>query len=337
MRRISCCSNWSAPAPSPACGSITRTVSICPRNISKNCSAVAPQALGLPLPEDGRAIYLLVEKILSGQRNACARLAGPRHDRLRIRQAGGGCSWSTRSAEQAITKTFQRFIGHSMHFGHLVYAKKRLVMRLSLANDVNVLGDMLDRLSEKNRWFRDFTLDALARAVRETIACFPVYRTYVTPGQPVSEEDRAVIERAVTAAKRRNPALEESVFNFLRDILLFRFPGKPRRGSARRARAFRSEIPAVHRADHGQGARGHRVLYLQPAGGAERSGRRAAAFRHSASTSFTSAIWNASATGRRRCWPLPRTTPSGAKTCARAWWRSRKSRNSGAARCSAGA
>jgi (1->4)-alpha-D-glucan 1-alpha-D-glucosylmutase len=128
------------------------------------------------------------------------------------------------SAEEAITKTFQRFIGHSMHFGHLVYAKKRLVMRLSLANDVNVLGDMLDRLSETNRWFRDFTLDALARAVQETIACFPVYRTYVAPGQPVSDEDRAIIERAVIAAKRRNPALEESVFNFLRDILLFRFP-----------------------------------------------------------------------------------------------------------------
>ena len=53
------------------------------------------------------------------------------------------------SAETAITKTFHRFIGHSLHFGHLVYAKKRLVMRLSLANDVNVLGNMLDRLSEQ--------------------------------------------------------------------------------------------------------------------------------------------------------------------------------------------
>ena len=69
--------------------------------------------------------------------------------------------------EAAITKAFQRFIGHSMHFGHLVYAKKRLVMRLSLANDVNVLGTMLDRLSEQNRWFRDFTLDALARGARD--------------------------------------------------------------------------------------------------------------------------------------------------------------------------
>src|SRR5207247_5267204 len=42
--------------------------------------------------------------------------------------------------------------------------------------------------------------------------------------RPVSEEDRQVVEHAVTAAKRRNPAMEESIFNFLRDVLLFRFP-----------------------------------------------------------------------------------------------------------------
>ena len=37
----------------------------------------------------------------------------------------------------------------------------------------------------------------------------------------MSDEDRAVVERAIASAKRRNPAIEESVFNFLRDILLF--------------------------------------------------------------------------------------------------------------------
>ncbi len=128
------------------------------------------------------------------------------------------------SAETAITKTFHRFIGHSMPFGHLLYAKKLQVMKLALANDVDVLGNMVDRLSEQNRWYRDFTLEALARAVRETIACFPVYRTYLAPGRPVSDEDRQVVERAIAAAKRRNPAIEESIFNFLRDVLLFRFP-----------------------------------------------------------------------------------------------------------------
>jgi (1->4)-alpha-D-glucan 1-alpha-D-glucosylmutase len=187
--------------------------------LQRRCAA----ALGIPLPEDRRAIYLLAEKILSG--NETLRKDWPVHGTTgyEFGKLVAGLLVDA-SSEQAITKTFQRFIGHSIHLGHLVYAKKRLVMRMSLANDVNVLGDMLDRLSEKNRWFRDFTLEALAHAVRETIACFPVYRTYVTPGQPVSEEDCAIIERAVIAAKRRNPALEESVFNFLRDILLFRFP-----------------------------------------------------------------------------------------------------------------
>jgi (1->4)-alpha-D-glucan 1-alpha-D-glucosylmutase len=128
------------------------------------------------------------------------------------------------STETGITKTFHRFIGHSMPFGHLLYAKKLQVMKLSLANDVDVLGNMLDRLSEQNRWYRDFTLEALSRAVRETIACFPVYRTYLAPGDPVTEEDRQIVERAIAAAKRRNLAMEESIFNFLRDVLLFRFP-----------------------------------------------------------------------------------------------------------------
>src|SRR5213075_569114 len=111
----------------------------------------------------------------------------------------------------AVTKTFHRFIGHSVPFGHLLYAKKLLVMKFALANDVDVLGNMLDRLSERNRWYRDFTLEALSRAVRETIACFPVYRTYLAPGQLVREEDRQIIERVVSAAKRRNPAIDESI------------------------------------------------------------------------------------------------------------------------------
>jgi (1->4)-alpha-D-glucan 1-alpha-D-glucosylmutase len=181
------------------------------------------KALRIPLPIDGRAIYLIVEKILSGDEQLPKNW--PVHGTTGYDFANQVAGVLVdHNAEGAITKVFKRFIGHSLHFDHLVYAKKRLVMRISLANEVNVLGNMVDRLSEQNRWFRDYTLEALARAVRETIACFPVYRTYLEPGKPVSPEDRAVIERAVAAAKRRNPAIEESVFNFLRDLLLFRFP-----------------------------------------------------------------------------------------------------------------
>jgi (1->4)-alpha-D-glucan 1-alpha-D-glucosylmutase len=181
------------------------------------------QAIGAPLPRDGRAIYLVLEKILTGVESL--RKDWPVHGTTGYDFANQVTQLLVDpSAETAITKTFHRFIGHALHFGHLIYAKKLLVTKLALANDVDVLGNMVDRLSEQNRWFRDFTWEALARAVRETIACFPVYRTYLAPGQPVSEEDRQVIERAIAAAKRRNPAIEESIFHFLRDILLFRFP-----------------------------------------------------------------------------------------------------------------
>ncbi|HST29634.1 MAG TPA: malto-oligosyltrehalose synthase [Chthoniobacterales bacterium] len=194
-----------------------------PREYLEKLQRRTAKALGHTLPKDGRAIYMVVEKILTGAEKL--RADWPVHGTT-------GYDFTNHlagvlvdaSAEAAITRAFHRFIGPTMHFGHLVYAKKRLVMRIALANEVEVLGNLLDRLSEQNRWYRDFTFEALARAVRETIACFPVYRTYLAPGQPVSEEDRQVIERAIAAAKRRNPATEESIFNFLRDILLFRFP-----------------------------------------------------------------------------------------------------------------
>ena len=194
-----------------------------PREYFEKLQQRCAKALGIALPKDGHAIYMLAEKILTGSENLRAdwRVHG-----------STGYDFANHvmqllvdpAAETRLTKTFHRFIGHSMPFGHLLYAKKLLVMKLALANDVDVLGNMLDRLSEQNRWYRDFTLEALSRAVRETIACFPVYRTYLEPGQPVSEEDRQVVERAIAAAKRRNPAMEESIFNFLRDVLLFRFP-----------------------------------------------------------------------------------------------------------------
>jgi len=181
------------------------------------------KALGMALPKDGRAIYIVAEKILSG-----AEALG-KDWRVHGTTGYDFANQVTQllvdsSAEEAITKTFHRFIGHSVPFSHLLYAKKLQVMKLALANDVDVLGNMLDRVSERSRWYRDFTLEALSRAVRETIACFPVYRTYLAPGQPVSEGDCQIVERAISAAKRRNPAMDESIFNFLRDVLLFRFP-----------------------------------------------------------------------------------------------------------------
>ena len=121
----------------------------------------------------------------------------------------------------AFDEIYRRFTGLRMPYDELVYEKKKLIMGLSMASEINVLGHHLNRLSEKDRRSRDFTLYSLIHAIREIIACFPVYRSYMTAGsQEVTDRDRAYIRLAALKAKRRHPALSRLVFDFIRDLLL---------------------------------------------------------------------------------------------------------------------
>jgi (1->4)-alpha-D-glucan 1-alpha-D-glucosylmutase len=106
-------------------------------------------------------------------------------------------------------------------FSAVAYEAKGLMLRTALASETNVLARALNRISEQNRRTRDFTLSALRNALREIITAFPVYRTYITcDGREISDHDRRAIARAVALAKRRNPASDPSVFDFLADVLL---------------------------------------------------------------------------------------------------------------------
>lgn len=123
--------------------------------------------------------------------------------------------------ERAMNETYVRFIRRRISFEDLVYESKKLIMQASMASEINVLGHQLNQLSERDRRSRDFTLNSLTNAIREIIACFPVYRTYITEGpEPLLDRDRAYIRLAVARAKRRNAALSWSVFDFVRSLLL---------------------------------------------------------------------------------------------------------------------
>jgi (1->4)-alpha-D-glucan 1-alpha-D-glucosylmutase len=98
-------------------------------------------------------------------------------------------------------------------------------MLISLASEVNVLGYQLKRIAAKHRRHRDFTLHSLTFAVREVIAALPVYRTYVVDYRPaVDRQCRVYVETAIREAKRRNPRTAPSIFDFIGDILLQRYP-----------------------------------------------------------------------------------------------------------------
>lgn len=122
-------------------------------------------------------------------------------------------------------RLYRKFTGWSQSYSDLIYESKRLVMQVSMSSELNVLSRRLDRISEQHRRSRDFTLESLRDGLREVIACFPVYRTYIrTDTQHPDEQDERYIRGAIKTAKRRNPATSGSVFDFIQDLLLLKDP-----------------------------------------------------------------------------------------------------------------
>ena len=124
------------------------------------------------------------------------------------------------SAAEAIDALYAEFTGDREPFPEVLYRSKLLIAHASLASEINTLSRQLNRVSEHDRRSRDFTLNDLRLAIRQVVACFPVYRTYLTPGEPISARDQGVIEQAVARARKRTPAIDYSLFDFLRSALM---------------------------------------------------------------------------------------------------------------------
>jgi (1->4)-alpha-D-glucan 1-alpha-D-glucosylmutase len=173
-------------------------------------------------PENGQRFHVVVEKILEPGEELPPRWQVAGTVGYEFARATTGLLVDPVS-KRAFDDLYARFTGEEIDFHGLVYEKKQLIMRVALASEVNVLAEAINRISEQNRHTRDFTLNNLRFAVREIIACFPVYRTYVVYDEgAIQPTDRRSIERAVALAKRRNPASDPLVFDFVRDVLLLR-------------------------------------------------------------------------------------------------------------------
>src|SRR5947209_7439832 len=101
-----------------------------------------------------------------------------------------------RRNEKSFTNFYQRFAGGTQDVEAIIYNSKKLIMHASLASEVNVLAHMLDAISATDRYARDFTRKSLRDVIRETIACFPVYRTYIDERGQMTDRDRAHINRS---------------------------------------------------------------------------------------------------------------------------------------------
>lgn len=172
---------------------------------------------GVSEPGSPLAVYLVIEKILAD------------HERLlddwMIHGATGyrfanltNALFVNADAEAALTRIYGDFIGESEDFDTLVYRAKKLIVDTSLASGLNVLANRLARIAAASRNTCDFTLNNLRDALAEIVACFPVYRSYVSAAG-LSSDDRRHIDWAVAVAKKRSPAADVSIFDFVHDVL----------------------------------------------------------------------------------------------------------------------
>jgi (1->4)-alpha-D-glucan 1-alpha-D-glucosylmutase len=115
---------------------------------------------------------------------------------------------------------YRNYTRNRISFQDMVRSNKKLIMLVSMDSEIYALSHQLERIAERNRRYRDFTLNMLTFAIREVISSLSVYRTYITGTDMVLARDRQYIEAAVGEAKRRNPRTAEAVFDFIQETLL---------------------------------------------------------------------------------------------------------------------
>ena len=136
--------------------------------------------------------------------------------------------WVAPDAGPRLTDFYRRFTSLQRGFPEVAHAARLAILRESLASEIHMLAQQLERIAQADRRSRDFTLAGLTRAIVATIAAFPVYRTYVRPDGARTPADDACIDRAIGQARRRRPDVDASVFAFLREVLrLRRLPEDP--------------------------------------------------------------------------------------------------------------
>ena len=130
------------------------------------------------------------------------------------------------SGEKPLTDFYAAFTGEQTDYPAIAREKKHQVLHELLASDVNRLTELLVGICERHRRHRDYTRWEINEAIREMIACFPVYRSYMSNrDERPGKEDLQRIDQVVSAAKTLRPELDPELFDFIKGLLLLEHPG----------------------------------------------------------------------------------------------------------------
>jgi (1->4)-alpha-D-glucan 1-alpha-D-glucosylmutase len=139
------------------------------------------------------------------------------------------------SAERAFDATYLDFTSERRAFGDIVRLCKLHIIENELASELNMRARDMARLARQNPRTADFTHNLLRRALKELIACFPVYRTYIDGQGAPDSADQRDLSRALSAARRNETEIHPSAFDFLERVLSGRLVDQPRSGFSHQA------------------------------------------------------------------------------------------------------
>ncbi len=167
--------------------------------------------------ELGPGFYIVVEKILEpGEPLRPWPVAGTSgYDALNVLD-GVFVDTKTRDAFDAV---YRRLTGTEGRYGALLRAAKSEVLETSFASELEVLVSDLKRIADGDRHTRDYTVNALRRAVVEIVARFPVYRSYIDDAG-VEPADRRLVEETVAKARRDSTLPDRTTHDFIAGALL---------------------------------------------------------------------------------------------------------------------
>ncbi|SEF14771.1 (1-_4)-alpha-D-glucan 1-alpha-D-glucosylmutase [Rhizobiales bacterium GAS191] len=176
----------------------------------------------------GPGFFILVEKILKpGEDLRPWPIAGTTgYDTLNLID---GVLLNSEAAPM-FEQIYRQTTGVEGSYPSLLRRAKVDVLETSFVSELEALVSDLKRIADSERQTRDYTVIAIRGALREIIAGFPVYRSYIGDEEPLPE-DRRLIEGAVTSAQKHSALPDRSVHEFIASALLDtksdEAPGRP--------------------------------------------------------------------------------------------------------------
>jgi (1->4)-alpha-D-glucan 1-alpha-D-glucosylmutase len=126
-----------------------------------------------------------------------------------------------RKNKKRFQQIYSELTGLNIPYERLLYEEKRLIIEKNMAGDVDGLARLLKRISIKDRYGSDITLNSIKKAIVELLALFPIYRTYISY-KTFNTTDRFYITETIRKARKKEPDLVYE-FNFIEKFLLLAF------------------------------------------------------------------------------------------------------------------